>query len=374
MIQPITAEIAKQLTTPPPSTSKDIWLYELGRFLIQKTNAIIVALFQDSPPCSPGTCPEMRASEWQYLCAVHDPPKSCAAIDYCCHTLDWAATTLTSSKMFPSRLGLGSGSGSSLPNDKILIQQMKEIKNIFRRVYRIYAHAWFQHREMFWRVELKTGLYVFFKTVCDEYDIIGEENYTIPKEAEGFEPEPDSQVDSEDVQTPMILQRETDMPVATSPKKATSAGDDTLGLGDTTKRHRHTKSDFSRDPSAVIKEEAEEEDPLPVKPPLDRQTTALKDMVDQQPEAPVDAPADEPETQDEPAIGIARSDTIKAGAEEAMAEDKEGEETVVEATTTTTEEAPKQLVVEGDGTADSSDIPQEQSAAEPGDAPKSVDD
>ncbi|KAI6831819.1 Mob1/phocein [Hortaea werneckii] len=308
-VQPITASIAHDLAQPPPHTASEIWLYELGRFLIQKTNQIIVGLFADTPACSAQTCPEMRASEWQYLCAVHDPPKSCSAIDYCCHTLDWAATTLTSSKMFPSRLGLGSSPSSSLSaagttaaaitTDKVLASQMKEITNIFRRVYRIYAHAWFQHREMFWRVEGKTGLYVLFKTVCDEYGLIQPENYTIPPEAEGQEPgEGSGKEDSgaglrpqqQQLQTPMLLKRDMG---------AEGFGND-AGV-DTTKRHRHTLSDRSSSVTTVIQEEVEEEDEQPTtttttttmtagegpegqdEKSLERQATSLKDFAESLP-------------------------------------------------------------------------------------------
>lgn len=338
-IQPITADIAKQLATPPPNTSKDIWLYELGRFLIQKTNAIIVALFADSPPCSVQTCPEMRASEWQYLCAVHDPPKSCAAIDYCCHTLDWAATTLTSSKMFPSRLGLGSGSGVTQSNDKVLTQQMKEIKNIYRRVYRIYAHAWFQHRDMFWRVEAKTGLYVFFKMVCDEYGIIESENYTIPAEAEGLEPE--TVQAREEVQAPSVLKRDQDagtdfdrmMSDAKEPKASEHepAGNNVLSMGDTTKRHRHTMTEFSSSVNTVIQEEAEEEDRAEKdeEPTVATATTDVKDFEQQ----PVEAEDQVQDDDDAPVPRIVRSDTIKATREAEDAEADEGEQTVIETVT-----------------------------------------
>ncbi|KAI7574792.1 hypothetical protein KC343_g22929, partial [Hortaea werneckii] len=247
----------------------------------------------------------MRASEWQYLCAVHDPPKSCSAIDYCCHTLDWAATTLTSSKMFPSRLGLGSspssslsaaGTAAALTTDKVLASQMKEITNIFRRVYRIYAHAWFQHREMFWRVEGKTGLYVLFKTVCDEYGLIQPENYTIPPEAEGQEPgeKEESGVGGrmlqQQLQTPMLLKRDIG---------AEGFGND-AGV-DTTKRHRHTLSDRSSSVTTVIQEEVEEEDEHPTttttttmtttegpeeqdEKSLERQATSLKDFAESLPQ------------------------------------------------------------------------------------------
>lgn len=180
---PITKETALQLTTPPQlneseSVDRNLWLYELCRFLTQKANIVSIFLMNDTPACSSQTCPEMRASEWQYLCAVHDPPKSCCAIDYCNHTLDWAANVLTSPRNFPSRLALG-GEGGNVTNS------MKHLTNIFRRVYRIFAHAWFQHREIFWSVESTYGLYILFKTVCDEYHLIPEESYTIPAEAAG---------------------------------------------------------------------------------------------------------------------------------------------------------------------------------------------
>lgn len=126
----------------------------------------------------------MRASEWQFLCAVHDQPKSCCAIDYCCHTLDWAANVVTNPKLFPSRFvapGGGDGSGQSSGG------AVKNLVNVFRRLHRIFAHAWFQHRGVFWSVEGQTGLYVFFKTVCDMYDTLPAENYKLPPEAEGLE-------------------------------------------------------------------------------------------------------------------------------------------------------------------------------------------
>ncbi|KAI9798788.1 MAG: hypothetical protein M1833_004618 [Piccolia ochrophora] len=178
---PIAKETALTLTHPPEGVDRALWLYELCRLLTQELNTVIVAFFADTPPCSADKCPEMRASEWQYLCAVHDPPKPCCAIDYCCHTLDWASNMLTSPRHFPSRLTLGGdASGGSQ-------QGMRNLTNVFRRLYRIFAHAWYQHRSVFWQVEGQTGLYVFFKAVCDYYQLIPEDNYTVPREAEGIE-------------------------------------------------------------------------------------------------------------------------------------------------------------------------------------------
>ncbi|KAH6612122.1 Mob1/phocein [Boeremia exigua] len=247
---PVDKEMALKLAQPPENVDKTLWLYELCRFLTQKVNSIIVALFSDTPPCSAITCPEMRASEWQYLCAVHDPPKSCCAIDYCCHTLDWAANTLTSPKHFPSRLALGTDQSTQH-------SQIRQLTNIFRRVYRIFAHAWFQHREMFWKVEGDTGLYIFFKTVCDVYGLIPEDNYTIPPEAEGIEPLTEALASL----PPLILKRE---PSDSAQEKESSGimegiSEHSLSTAGTTKRHRHSPSVGAMSVATVV-EEVEEED------------------------------------------------------------------------------------------------------------------
>ncbi|KAK9422717.1 hypothetical protein SUNI508_00580 [Seiridium unicorne] len=181
--QPITRQTASQLATPPPGIDETLWLYELCRFLIMQCNSLIVGFLFDTPPCSQATCPEMRASEWQFLCAVHDQPKSCCAIDYCCHTLDWAANVVTNPKIFPSRFTvLNEG------HDRNAVQ--KNLVNVFRRLHRIFAHAWFQHRGVFWNIESQSGLYVFFKRVCDLNNLLPAENYKLPPEAEGLDPTP----------------------------------------------------------------------------------------------------------------------------------------------------------------------------------------
>ncbi|KAJ5484077.1 hypothetical protein N7539_005873 [Penicillium diatomitis] len=249
---PITRHVATQLATPPEGVDRSLWLYELCRFLTMKVNNLIIAFFAESPPCSAQTCPEMRASEWQYLCAVHDPPKSCCAIDYCCHTLDWATNTLTSPKYFPSRLTLGA-EGSGGPQ-----ASMRHLTNIFRRLYRIFAHAWFQHREVFWTVEGHDGLYVFFKTVCDMYALIPEDNYTIPQEAEG----PDAVQSSIDDVAPdnrrLTILRKSDEGFS-SPN--VEGLDPAIGTGATTRRHKHSPSMGSR--VSTITESAEDNEDAP---------------------------------------------------------------------------------------------------------------
>ena len=199
-----------------------------------KANYVSCALMADDPPCSAITCPEMRASEWQYLCAVHEPPKSCCAIDYVNHTLDWAANVLTSPKHFPSRLQLGGDPGNAF-------QSMRQLTNIFRRVYRIFAHAWFQHREVFWHIETTYGVYVLFKTICDEYALIPEDNYTIPPEAEGPRDDVDTPIDptGSDMNPSMqILRNETNQFSQQNWQDLNETT--TVSTGATTRRHKHS--------------------------------------------------------------------------------------------------------------------------------------
>ncbi|KAL1800819.1 hypothetical protein ACET3X_001161 [Alternaria dauci] len=248
---PVDRSMALKIAQSPANIDRTLWLYELCRFLIQKVNSIITALFADDPPCSSLTCPEMRASEWQYLCAVHDPPKSCCAIDYCCHTLDWAANTLTSPKHFPSRLALGTDQSTQH-------SQMRQLTNIFRRVYRIFAHAWYSHREVFWKVEGRTGLYIFYKTVCDVYGLVPEDNYTIPPEAEGIEPSTEAKPSA----PPLIMKREPSDSSSQISINTLAEGmsDHTLSTAGTTKRHRHSPSVGATIVQTVVEENEEEEE------------------------------------------------------------------------------------------------------------------
>ncbi|KAK6429997.1 hypothetical protein LTR95_013851, partial [Oleoguttula sp. CCFEE 5521] len=167
----------------------------------------------------------------------------------------------------------------------------------------IYAHAWFQHREVFWRVEGKTGLYVFFKT---------QENYTIPPEAEGLEPA--EGVGREEQQVPMIPSLLRRQDGADDAGEQEPAGNAIMTMGDTTRRHRHTKSDMAPPITTSIAEEAEEEDESSTKHELERVATILPvehslesggdATVKEEEKSPVDEEAD-------PDLGVTRSDTIK---------------------------------------------------------------
>lgn len=244
----ITRDAAVQLATPPAAIDRTIWLYELCRFLISRCNSLIVGFLFDTPPCSATTCPEMRASEWQFLCAVHEQPKSCCAIDYCCHTLDWAANVVSDQKLFPSRFAVLNDAHSKNAGVKNLV-------NVFRRLHRIFAHAWFQHRSVFWSVEGQTGLYILFKTVCDLYDLLPAENYKLPPEAEGLEATTPAAESEAVAKAPPIILKPT-----SQQRQGAASEDDGLHPGSRTNTRRHIRSSPSTGSAVTTVMEADEED------------------------------------------------------------------------------------------------------------------
>ncbi|GAB1191203.1 hypothetical protein APSETT444_000374 [Aspergillus pseudonomiae] len=325
-VVPINREVAIQLAEPPEGVDRSLWLYELCRFLTMKVNNLIIAFFAENPPCSAQTCPEMRASEWQYLCAVHDPPKSCCAIDYSCHTLDWATNILTSPKYFPSRLTLGSEAGGGAQ------ASMRHLTNIFRRLYRIFAHAWFQHREVFWQVEGHDGLYIFFKTVCDLYSLIPEDNYTVPAEAEGADPVQPAE-EPTDGRRMTILRKEGEGSLAATLQEPPSA---------TTRRHKNSPSTSSRVTTVrdvtTISESAEDDEQQPKQQETEK--PAEPEQKEPEPQPPVEAASAEPKASNEEApIGITESQITVAEVQDE--EETEAAPQAVDADTEKTEEESK---------------------------------
>jgi len=302
--KPIDRDSAIQLAQPPPGIDKTLWLYELCRFLISQCNSLIVGFLFDSPPCSASTCPEMRASEWQFLCAVHEQPKSCCAIDYCCHTLDWAANVVTDQKLFPSRF-------VALTDAHSKNVGVKNLVNVFRRLHRIFAHAWFQHRSVFWSVEGQTGLYVLFKTVCDLYDLLPAENYKLPPEAEGLDA-PRAELELEKA-TPTIMKppHQQQQQQQSEREHGPSEGSDGPHSIGRTNTRRHIRSSPSTGSAVTtVMESAEEEDTGGI-------SRKIRDMHLSAP----DTLSEEPETADVPMMVEDAGSPRTAAMKEAMLDD-----------------------------------------------------
>ncbi|KAJ3348400.1 hypothetical protein HDU83_001352 [Entophlyctis luteolus] len=151
----------------PHGQDQAVWQYEHLRQTCLELNHLIGLLIQE---CSPAAedCREMKAGEWQYLCAAHAAPQPCSAIDYIIHTLDGACALLNNSKLFPSRVTIPPSS-------------QKHFASIARRLYRIFAHAWYHHREIFDDFENETNLYKrFLRLSTVEFELIPEKLVTIP--------------------------------------------------------------------------------------------------------------------------------------------------------------------------------------------------
>ncbi|CAH7690302.1 Mob1/phocein [Phakopsora pachyrhizi] len=152
-----------------PLVQRHVWIYEQLRRLAHDLGHPLVTALQAE--CGRNECPEMKAGEWLYLCAAHASANEneCCAIDYIVHTLDGATALLNSARYFPSRLQIP---GSSI----------KHFTSIARRLYRILAHAWFHHRELFEQCETETSLYARFLGLTDEFGLIAEDLLVIPRD------------------------------------------------------------------------------------------------------------------------------------------------------------------------------------------------
>ncbi|KAF9436374.1 hypothetical protein BGZ76_004165 [Entomortierella beljakovae] len=150
----------------PPGQGENEWLYEHLCQLCLELNYLIVHL---EPECTPKECPEMRAEEWKYFCATHPTPRECCAIDYLTHTLDGASALLNNVKTFPSRISVPEGS-------------VKNFQSIARRLYRIFAHAYFHHRDIFDSFEAETSLYERFLKLSRTRQLITEKLIIIPSQ------------------------------------------------------------------------------------------------------------------------------------------------------------------------------------------------
>jgi len=166
LIKQNAADVDKILT-PPEGQEEGVWKYEQLRQFCMELNGLAVVLQED---CHPETCNQMTATEqWIFLCAAHKNPKECSAIDYTRHTLDGAASLLNSNKYFPSRVTIKESS-------------IAKIGSVCRRVYRIFSHAYFHHKQLFDEFEGETHLCRRFTVFVTKYNLMSQEHLIVPME------------------------------------------------------------------------------------------------------------------------------------------------------------------------------------------------
>eukprot|EP00800_Vazella_pourtalesii_P000033 TRINITY_DN10042_c0_g1_i1.p1 TRINITY_DN10042_c0_g1~~TRINITY_DN10042_c0_g1_i1.p1 ORF type:complete len:226 (-),score=27.87 TRINITY_DN10042_c0_g1_i1:142-819(-) len=149
----------------PNGVEENLWVYEHVRQICLQLNTLAVRL---QSCCLPTKCVNMQADgEEVYLCAVHKKPKECSAIDYILHTLDGSCGILNNTKLFPSRVTVKSGS-------------MQRLESTARRLYRIFGHAYYRHRDVFDKYETETKMCIRFTKFALKYDLLTLDSLTIP--------------------------------------------------------------------------------------------------------------------------------------------------------------------------------------------------
>ncbi|ODQ51560.1 Mob1/phocein [Saitoella complicata NRRL Y-17804] len=163
----LTREKAMELIEVPEGLDvhEGVWCYEWMRRLCMDLNELVIALLEDG--CEPTKCHLMNAGEYQFLCASHPRPRECSAIDYIHHTLTQSILLLLSPCFFDP---------SNPPSTHAF-------SSIARRLYRIFAHAWFEHHHVFWTVESETGVYKLFMAVSEKWRLVPVDLVILPKEA-----------------------------------------------------------------------------------------------------------------------------------------------------------------------------------------------
>ncbi|EGR32025.1 mps one binder kinase activator-like 3, putative [Ichthyophthirius multifiliis] len=142
----------EKICTPPSDIDINIWQYEHLRQFILELNLLVTQL---KGVCTCQTCPKMKAADdWLYLCAAHKNAQECSAIDYMIHNLDQSTSILQNIKNYDSRV-------------KISQSGVKNLAPIVRRLYRLFAHTYFNHREAF---------------IDFEFDMMAAKLLTIPRE------------------------------------------------------------------------------------------------------------------------------------------------------------------------------------------------
>ena len=87
-------------------------------------------------------------------------------------------------------------------------------------------------------MEGQEGIYIFFKTVCDDYNLIPEDNYTISPEAEGIVAQ--KETPQNEPETRAILKNNDQAEEGSKADEVDATT--TISTGATTRRHKHTPS------------------------------------------------------------------------------------------------------------------------------------
>ncbi|KAJ4368898.1 Mitotic exit network component [Neocucurbitaria cava] len=137
----------------PEGEDKDEWL---AVNVVDFYNQINLLYGSITEFCSPQSCPEMKATDefeylWQDSEAFKKPTKM-PAPEYIEHLMAWVQSNVDNESMFPSRIGV--------PFPKTFPAL---IRNMFKRLYRVYAHIYCHHYPVIIELGLEPHLNTSFK-------------------------------------------------------------------------------------------------------------------------------------------------------------------------------------------------------------------
>ena len=121
--------------------------------------------------CTSKSCPKMTANEtWLYMCAAHNTTRECCAIDYMIHSIDHSTAILQNQNTFNSRV--------TIPQSSI-----KQLFSIVRRLYRLFAHTYYHHKEIFMEFEKEMHLCARYTHFARRFKMMSSDLFIIPNEA-----------------------------------------------------------------------------------------------------------------------------------------------------------------------------------------------
>ncbi|KAF2848823.1 hypothetical protein T440DRAFT_147877 [Plenodomus tracheiphilus IPT5] len=137
----------------PEGEDKDEWL---AVNVVDFYNQINLLYGSITEFCSPQSCPEMKATdEFEYLWQDSESfkkPTKMPAPEYIEHLMAWVQANVDNESMFPSRIGV--------PFPKTFPAL---IRNMFKRLYRVYAHIYCHHYPVIIELGLEPHLNTSFK-------------------------------------------------------------------------------------------------------------------------------------------------------------------------------------------------------------------
>ncbi|GAB5363211.1 hypothetical protein AAMO2058_000864200 [Amorphochlora amoebiformis] len=152
----------------PPGENEDEWL---ATATVEVFNQVLTMYGSLYGCCTSKTCPKMTADKgFRYAWRDNNKykkPKEVSAPDYIILLFDWVEEKIQNPKLFPTN-----------PDTPFPEEIRKEIKNIFKRLFRVYAHIYYKHFkevEEVLTIEALNSCFKYFVLFCIEFNLIRKE-------------------------------------------------------------------------------------------------------------------------------------------------------------------------------------------------------